>query len=84
MDSILAPHHPELQRLDVLAIDVEGGEIKVLDGFSIEKYAPKVIVLENFFSDPAYEEKMKSCGFALWRRLAPNEIYIRTAAGTVT
>jgi FkbM family methyltransferase len=36
-----------LKRIDVLTIDVEGNEMKVLEGFDIKKYKPKVIVLEN-------------------------------------
>lgn len=37
----------KIENIDVLAIDVEGNELKVLEGIDIKKYEPKVIVLEN-------------------------------------
>ena len=36
-----------IDEIDILTIDVEGNEIKVLEGFDILKYKPKVIVIEN-------------------------------------
>ena len=36
-----------IDKIDILTIDVEGLEEKVLGGFDLEKYKPKVVVIEN-------------------------------------
>jgi FkbM family methyltransferase len=38
-------------RLDFLAVDVEGWEQEVMSGFTIERWRPKVIVLESWTDD---------------------------------
>lgn len=37
----------DLEPIDFITIDVEGGELDVLKGFDINKYGPRVIVVEN-------------------------------------
>jgi len=39
----------EVKDIDFISIDVEGAEDKVLEGFSIEKYLPKIIIIESVF-----------------------------------
>jgi len=62
----------KVKKIDVLTIDVEGNEMKVLEGFDIKKYKPKVIVLENIeghfnFHDVlnpyGYEHQTTLCGY---------------------
>jgi FkbM family methyltransferase len=76
LDTLLADHAPDLRHIDILSIDVEGWELEVLAGFSLEVYAPDVLIVENLFDDPAYGQALKTRGYALWRRLAPNDVYI--------
>jgi FkbM family methyltransferase len=75
LDSILATHHPELGVIDILVVDVEGWELNVMRGLSLRRYRPKVVVLENNFSDPQYPSFMHSRDYELWARLPPNEVY---------
>lgn len=82
LDTILAEHEPGLDHVDVLAIDVEGWELEVLRGFSMRKYDPKIVILENLFNSAAYVSYMELAGYVLWRRLEPNEIFVRR--GTLT
>jgi FkbM family methyltransferase len=77
LDTILAQHEPRMQHIDILAIDVEGWELDVLKGLSIDRYKPKVVILENNFDDEAYRSYMFNAGYRLWKHLAPNEIYVR-------
>ena len=81
LDTILAEHHPEIQTVDLLAVDVEGWELAVLRGFSVEKYRPRVIILENLFKSRKYRRAMRKLGYTRWRRLKPNEIYVRRELG---
>ncbi len=47
LDDILSDHASFLEKIDFCSIDVEGNELAVLEGFSIEKYQPTIIVVEN-------------------------------------
>lgn len=79
LDSVLKDNDSNMEYIDILAIDVEGWELSVLSGFSIEKYAPKVVILENLFKKREYRDYMKRKNYYLWRHLEPNEVYISNA-----
>ncbi len=82
LDTILATHYPEIAKVDVLAADVEGWELNVVKGFSLVKYSPEVIILENLHKSLSYRTFMWKHGYRRWKRLKPNEIYIkRNASG---
>lgn len=46
LDDILAAHLPD-ERVDVLKIDVEGAELQVLRSFNIQRWRPRVMVIEG-------------------------------------
>jgi FkbM family methyltransferase len=77
LDTILATHEPDLQTIDVLAIDVEGWELNVMRGLSVNRYQPKVVILENLFDEAGHVSFMSERGYKRWRRLEPNDVYIR-------
>lgn len=77
LDTILARHEPDLNEIDILAIDVEGWELNVLRGLTLKRYRPKVIILESLFEDPEYTSYMQARGYKRWRRLEPNDVYVR-------
>jgi FkbM family methyltransferase len=67
-------------QIDLASIDVEGGELDVLDGFDLSRWRPKVILLEDNHdqtdSSPlAAYMKTKDYHFAGW--LDVNRIYLR-------
>jgi len=76
LDSILAEHAPALRRIDVVSIDVEGWELEVLDGFSLEQYRPRVLIVENYFRDEAHGSALRGRGYTLWRHIRPNDVYV--------
>lgn len=76
LDTILAQHAREVRSIDILSIDVEGWEIGVLEGLSVERYKPKVIIMENFLRDPKYRTYMKARGYRLHSDMYPNDIYV--------
>lgn len=47
LDQLLAAHAPEVPRIDYLNIDVEGFELKVLQGLDFARHAPVVISVEQ-------------------------------------
>jgi hypothetical protein len=78
LDTILSLHEPDVSSVDILAADVEGWELNVMRGFSVEKYHPRVVILENLFKKDEYVEYMRQAGYSLWRRLEPNDVYVDT------
>ena len=77
LDTILGKHAPDVKEIDILSVDVEGWELEVMDGLDISKYGPKVMIIENLFSDNHYLKYMKDKGYFLWRRARPNDVYVR-------
>lgn len=77
LDTILQKHHPELNSIDILLIDTEGWELEVLQGFSLEKFNPKVVCLENYSDSSYYCLYMGQKGYKLVRKEAQDEFYIR-------
>ena len=75
LDTILATHEPDLRAIDILAIDVEGWELNVMRGLT--RYQPDVVILENNFDSAEYAAFMTARGYRRWRRLEPNDIYVR-------
>jgi FkbM family methyltransferase len=76
--TILATHAPGLSRIDVLAVDVEGWELNVMRGLT--RFEPKVVIMEGLFDDPAYVSYMEARGYKRWRRIVPNDVYVRRAS----
>lgn len=61
--------------IDIVSIDVEGGELKVLHGFDLNKYKVKVFCIENVFDDPRIAEYLKQYNYVLDKKIEYNEFY---------
>jgi len=77
LDTILGTLVPNLESIDILSVDVEGWELEVLDGLNISKYRPRVMIIENLFSENHYLSYMKAKDYVLWKRSHPNDVFIR-------
>ena len=73
LDSIL--HDLGDPKIDILSVDVEGWEIEVMRGFSLERHMPTVVVLENFDNLPEYEAYMLARGYQLVHTAGHNYIF---------
>lgn len=76
LDTLLAEHAPAVNRIDIVSVDVEGWELEVLDGLDMARFEPRVLIIENLFSEKRYRAYMRRRGYVLWRRLTPNDIYV--------
>ena len=74
LDSILAESH--VAKIDLLSIDVEGAEIDVLRGFSLESYKPRLILIEDHVRDWSKHRYLQSRGYKLIRRTGLNAWYV--------
>jgi FkbM family methyltransferase len=66
-------------RVDFASIDVEGGELDVLRGFDLERFRPRVLMIEDLTlgEDDSVPSHLRSNGYehALW--IGANRVYIR-------
>jgi FkbM family methyltransferase len=86
LDEILAASGEDGNRIDVLIIDVEGAEAAVFAGFSLEKWAPKMIVVELSHTHPdlhaisagdaAIQRSIENAGYAVVYKDRINTVFV--------
>jgi FkbM family methyltransferase len=64
------------QGFDFLSIDVEGHEIEMLRGFSIARWRPRLILLEDHVGDLSKHRFLKAAGYRIIRRYENNGWYV--------
>jgi hypothetical protein len=62
--------------IDIVSIDVEGGELNVLKGFDLSRYKVKVFVIENVFNNSKITEYLSNYNYILDKKIEYNEYYI--------
>jgi FkbM family methyltransferase len=78
LDSMLA--EAGIETIDFLSIDVEGHEVDVLKGFSIDRYRPRLLLLEDDAHTRAKHDYLTSKGYRLVRRTNLNNWYVPSAS----
>jgi FkbM family methyltransferase len=74
-----APAH-----FDFLSVDVEGHEIDVLRGFSIARWRPQLILLEDHVADLSKHRYLTTAGYRIIRRYENNGWYVPRGASVRT
>jgi FkbM family methyltransferase len=79
MNDLLGDREGEI---DFAVIDVEGGELLLLDGFDLEKYRPKLLLVEDNTiidrgGDPQLARLMEQSGYKEKARLEMNRLFVR-------
>lgn len=76
MDELLRDHNGPI---DLASIDVEGAELNVLDGFDLDRFKPRLLLIEDNSrgKNPALVNQMSKFGYKLGSRLVVNDIYFR-------
>jgi len=65
-------------RIDLVSIDTEGCELDVLDGFNLERFKPRVLVMENDRpAGEAIEPYLNDRGYRKFHRQKINDFYVR-------
>jgi len=77
LDTLLSELEITPPEVDILCIDVEGWELEVLSGLSRDEPGPRVLIVENLFGESAYVNAIVERGYRLWRRIEPNDIFVR-------
>ena len=76
IDTLLSKH-PEITKIDFLSIDTEDTELDVLKGFDINRWKPKLFVIENNFDEPFIGEYLRPFGYVRDKRVEVNDFFIR-------
>jgi hypothetical protein len=65
-------------QIDLVSIDTEGGELDVLEGFNLDRFKPRVLVLENDRATGAeIEPYLNGRGYRKFHRRKINDFYVR-------
>jgi FkbM family methyltransferase len=70
-------------RVDLLSIDTEGMELKVLRGFDLQKHRPALVVLEDHMDTLDLFFYMKRQRYRLVKRTGPNNWWVPAGAKTI-
>jgi len=76
LNTIISSEIQHITHIDVLSIDVEGGELNVLKGLDLVKYKPTLMVIENVFNTPDIKNYLESYGYKLDKCIDYNQYYI--------
>lgn len=76
MSSLLTKY--DLQTIDYLSIDVEGGEYEVLQGLDFGRVAVKVIGVENNYRDARIPRLLTAKGY-VFKAVAGDEFYVHSS-----
>ena len=75
LDTILEKH-PWITHIDFISIDTENTELDVLKGFDINRWKPKLIVVENNFDEPFVADYLKNFNYIRSERVGVNDFFI--------
>lgn len=65
-----------IEAIDLLSLDVEGHELEVLRGFSLERYRPRLVLIEDHALDFSRHRALTARGYRLVRRTGLNAWYV--------
>jgi FkbM family methyltransferase len=77
LNSVIQNEIPEIERIDIISIDIEGGELNCVKGLDLIKYKPKLMVIEN--AEPSNKELqnyLENFGYKLDKQISYNQYYI--------
>lgn len=75
LNSVLEEYN--FTNIDFMSLDTEGSELKVLTGLDFNKFAVRVIAMENNYDSQDHRLFMKERGYYLKERIAIDDIYVK-------
>lgn len=77
LDSILE-RTPWITSIDLVCIDTENTELNVLKGFDIDRWQPRLFVVENNYNDVGIAKYLEMFGYKLVERVEINDFYMKS------
>jgi hypothetical protein len=75
LDTVLS--RINLEKIDFVSIDTEGTELEVLMGFDINKWNPRLFIIENNFNESKISDYLNGFGYKFSQRLGVNDFFVR-------
>jgi hypothetical protein len=75
LDTIIEKELNNINKIDIMSIDVEGGELNVLKGLNLIKYRPTIICVENFFNRQDVYDYLINNNYKLDKHIDYNQYY---------
>jgi FkbM family methyltransferase len=75
LDDILN-NYPLIKNIDFISIDTEDTELDVLKGFDINRWKPKLMVIENNFDEPFIADYLRQFNYVRNERVGVNDFFI--------
>jgi FkbM family methyltransferase len=66
-----------ITEIDFISIDTEGTELDVLKGFDINKFSPKLFVIENNYDSSEIADYLETFGYTRIKRVVVNDFFIK-------
>jgi FkbM family methyltransferase len=79
LNTIIKNEIPNLTEIDVMSIDIEGGELNCLKGIDLNKYKPKLLVIENVSNDVTINRYLENFSYRLDKQVAYNQFFIHSS-----
>jgi len=73
LNEIFTQH--QISHVDLLSIDTEGSEEKILQGLDLKKFDVDIIVVENNFNSTAILQHLTACGYNFLAKIGWDDIY---------
>ena len=74
LDSLL--RDAAIRKVDLLTIDVEGGEASVLDSLSLAEFGVGAVVVENNYGTRSISSRLTKQGYQLFARIGWDEVHV--------
>jgi len=75
LNTIIETELDKINKIDILSIDVEGGELNVLKGLDLVKYSPQIICIENVFNNQDINKYLLENNYRLDKHIDYNQYY---------
>jgi FkbM family methyltransferase len=76
LNTIIEKEIADIKEIDILSVDVEGGELNCLKGLNLIKYKPQVIVIENVTNSLTINDYLESYNYKLDKQIGYNQYFI--------
>lgn len=76
LNTIIEKEIPQVTEIDIVSLDIEGGEFNALKGLDLNKYKPKVMVIENVTDDLNLKNYLEEHGYKLDKQIKYNQYYV--------
>jgi FkbM family methyltransferase len=77
IQNLLKQNHKDVETIDIIDLDIEGGEIEIIKSLDLEGLGVKGMIVENIEGDTEYYKAYEDLGYEVYARCNHNDIIIK-------